>query len=138
MGMKQIFSRVEPNKLLHIVLGTSENKGRAQLVDSDQFLQIATLELKSGEDFSAHKHLWKDLPSNKSIAQESWVIIKGSVEVTFYDLDNSQLEKHILNAGDLSVTLYGGHSYRVIKDTVAIEFKSGPYLGQTLDKVYIT
>jgi hypothetical protein len=138
MGMKQIFSRVEPNKLLHIVLSTSENQGRAQLVDSDQFLQIATLELKCGEDFSAHKHLWKDLPSNKSIAQESWVIIKGSVEVTFYDLDNSQLEKHTLNAGDLSVTLYGGHSYRVLKDTIAIEFKSGPYLGQTLDKVYIT
>lgn len=135
--MKQIFSRIEPNKLLHIVLSTSKNKGRAQLVDSDQFLQIATLELKSGEDFSAHKHLWKDLPSNKSIAQESWVIIKGSVEVTFYDLDNSQLEKHILNAGDLSVTLYGGHSYRVLKDTIAIEFKSGPYLGQELDKVFI-
>ena len=135
--MKQIFSRVEPNKLLHIVLSTSKNQGRTQLVDSDQFLQIATLELKGGEDFSAHKHLWKDLPSNKSIAQESWVIIKGSVEVTFYDLDNSQLEKHTLNAGDLSVTLYGGHSYRVLEDTIAIEFKSGPYLGQELDKVYL-
>lgn len=137
MEMKQIFSRVEPNKLLHIVLSTSENQSRAQIVDSNQFLQIATLDLKSGEDFSAHKHLWKDLPSNKSIAQEAWVIIKGSVEVTFYDLDNSQLEKHILNDGDLSVTLYGGHSYRILENTTAIEFKSGPYLGQHLDKVYI-
>jgi len=120
-----------------MVLSTSKSQGRTQLVDSDQFLQIATLELKSGEDFSAHKHIWKDLPSNKSIAQESWVIIKGSVEVTFYDLDNSQLEKHTLNAGDLSVTLYGGHSYRVLEDTIAIEFKSGPYLGQELDKVHL-
>jgi hypothetical protein len=135
--MKKIFSRVEPDKLLHLVLSTSNNQGRAQLVDSDQFLQIATLELKSGESFSAHKHLWKDLPTNKSIAQESWVIIKGSVEVTFFDLDNSKLETHILNAGDLSITLYGGHGYKVLEDTIAIEFKSGPYLGQELDKIYI-
>ena len=135
--MKKIFSRVEPEKLLHLVLSTSNNQGRAQLVDSDQFLQIANLELKSGETFSAHKHLWKDLPSNKSIAQESWVILKGSVEVTFFDLDNSKLETHILNAGDLSITLYGGHGYKVLEDTTAIEFKSGPYPGQALDKKYI-
>lgn len=135
--MKKIFSRVEPDKLLHLVLSTSNNQGRAQLIDSDQFLQIATLELKSGENFSAHKHLWKDLPSNNSIAQESWVVIKGSVEVTFFDLDNSKLETHILNAGDLSITLYGGHGYKVLEDTIAIEFKSGPYLGQELDKIYI-
>ena len=135
--MKKIFSRVEPERLLHLVLSTSNNQGRAQLVDSDQFLQIATLELKNGESFSAHRHLWKDLPTNKSIAQESWVIIKGSVEVTFFDLDNSKLETHILNAGDLSITLYGGHGYKVLEDTIAIEFKSGPYLGQELDKIYI-
>ena len=41
--MKKIFSRIEPDKLLHLVLSTSNNQGRAQLVDSDQFLQIATL-----------------------------------------------------------------------------------------------
>lgn len=135
--MKKIFSRVEPEKLLHLVLSTNNSQGRSQLIDSDQFLQIATLELKGGENFSAHKHLLKDLPSNKSIAQESWVIIKGSVEVTFFDLDDSKLETHILNAGDLSITLYGGHGYKVLEDTIAIEFKSGPYLGQELDKIYI-
>ena len=135
--MIKIFSRIEPDKLLHLLLSTNSNKGREQLVDSDQFLQVATLRLKSGENFSAHKHLWKELASNKSIAQESWVIIKGSVEVTFFDLDNSLLETHILKAGDLSVTLYGGHGYKVLEETIAVEFKSGPYLGQELDKIYL-
>jgi len=133
----KIFSRIEPDKLLHLVLSTHNSKGREQLVDSDQFLQVATLQLKSGEYFSAHKHLWKDLASNRSIAQESWVIIKGSVKVTFFDLDNSLLETHILKAGDLSVTLYGGHGYEILEETIAVEFKSGPYLGQEQDKTYL-
>jgi mannose-6-phosphate isomerase-like protein (cupin superfamily) len=135
--MKKIYSRVESSKLLHLVFNASKNQGRAQIVDSDEFLQVASLELKKGENFSAHKHLWKDLPTNRNIAQESWVILKGRVEVTFFDLDNSQLEKLVLNAGDISITLYGGHGYKVLEDTIAIEFKSGPYLGQILDKVYI-
>ena len=135
--MIKIFSRIEPDKLLHLVLSTDNSKGREQLVDSDHFLQVATLQLKSGENFSAHKHLWKELDSNKSIAQESWVIIKGSVEVTFFDLDDSLLETHILKAGDLSVTLYGGHGYKVLEETIAVEFKSGPYLGQVQDKIYL-
>jgi hypothetical protein len=133
----KIFSRIEPGRLLHLVLSTDNSKDREQLVDSDQFLQVATLQLKSGENFSAHKHLWKELDSNKSIAQESWVIIKGSVEVTFFDLDDSLLETHILKAGDLSVTLYGGHGYKVLEETIAVEFKSGPYLGQVQDKIYL-
>ncbi len=135
--MIKIFSRIEPSRLLHLVLSTDNSKSREQLVDSDQFLQVATLQLKSGENFSAHKHLWKELDSNKSIAQESWVIIKGSVEVTFFDLDDSLLETHILKAGDLSVTLYGGHGYKVLEETIAVEFKSGPYLGQVQDKKYL-
>ncbi len=135
--MIKIFSRIEPGRLLHLVLSTDNSKDREQLVDSDQFLQVATLQLKSGENFSAHKHLWKELDSNKSIAQESWVIIKGSVEVTFFDLDDSLLETHILKAGDLSVTLYGGHGYKVLEETIAVEFKSGPYLGQVQDKIYL-
>jgi len=72
-----------------------------------------------------------------SIAQESWVIIRGQVEVTLYDLDDEVLSSYVLNPGDISITLYGGHSYRVLEDTLAYEFKTGPYFGQALDKEFI-
>jgi hypothetical protein len=135
--MIKIYSAIEPNKLLHIVFQSSESVGREQLVESSEYLQIASLNLKSGESFVAHKHLWKVLPNNNNIAQESWVVIKGKIEITFYDLNDDKLQSEILGPGDVSITLYGGHSYRIIEDSIALEFKSGPYLGKDLDKELI-
>ena len=72
------------------------------------------------------------------IAQESWVVIQGRVQVMFYDTDGSLLQTSVLNAGDASMTFQGGHNYLILKDdTVVYEYKTGPYQGQALDKVFI-
>tara|TARA_R110000850_G_scaffold180956_1_gene306445 strand:- start:231 stop:464 length:234 start_codon:yes stop_codon:yes gene_type:complete len=72
------------------------------------------------------------------IAQESWVVIKGSVEVSFFDTDGDFLEKHVLNSGDSSFTLEGGHTYLILEDdTLVYEYKTGPYLGQNNDKAFL-
>jgi len=75
----------------------------------------------------------------KQIAQESWVVIKGKVQLFFYDIDGTLLRDDlILNAGDASFTLYGGHTYKILEeDTIVYEYKTGPYEGQELDKVFI-
>ena len=47
------------------------------------------------------------------------------------------LETHILNAGDSSFTLEGGHTYEILEDdTLVYEYKTGPYEGQEKDKVF--
>jgi hypothetical protein len=131
--MLKIYSVSEPSKLLHIVFRGAEGVGREQLIDPNEYLQIASLNLKKGEEFLAHKHLWKILPSNNNIAQESWVVLKGKIEVTFYDTSGELLQSEILTSGDISITLYGGHSYKILEDSRVFEFKSGPYLGKHLD-----
>ena len=71
------------------------------------------------------------------IAQESWVVIKGSGKVFFYDTDMALLETHTLSAGDSSFTLEGGHTYEILEeDTLVYEYKTGPYEGQAKDKVF--
>ena len=81
--------------------------------------------------------VWKD-GEEKVIAQESWVVVKGSVECHFYDIDGTLLEKPILEVGDCSVTLAGGHTYLILEDdTVVYEYKTGPYKGQKMDKVFL-
>ena len=56
----------------------------------------------------------------------------------FYDLDNSVLTTEILNVGDASFTLEGGHNYEILEDnTLVYEYKTGPYEGQEFDKVFI-
>ena len=72
------------------------------------------------------------------IAQESWVIIQGSVKCTFYDLDDSILVESVLSVGDASFTLEGGHNYLILEEnTLIYEYKTGPYEGHLLDKTFI-
>ena len=95
-------------------------------------------EMEKGKTFRPHKHIAKERHYFEQIAQESWVVIKGSVKCIFYDIDDSIIAEEILNQGDASFTLYGGHNYEILEDdTIVYEYKTGPYEGQKLDKTFI-
>ena len=60
------------------------------------------------------------------------------VRCKFYDIDDKLIAEPILEPGDASFTLHGGHTYEILEeDTIVYEYKTGPYEGQTLDKVFI-
>ena len=110
--------------------------GRIDVAPKDEFLQVAVLQMNKGKTFKAHKHINHEKTTN--IAQESWVVLSGSVIATLYDLDDSIISEETLNAGDLSMTFRGGHNYLAASpNTFVYEFKTGPYLGQALDKTFI-
>ena len=140
--MEKIYSKLEPNKLLHIVhrvheFHTIEYDHRKDIVSEDEFLQLSSMKLGKGHTFKPHQHVWKD-GEDKVIAQESWVVVNGSVECSFYDTDGTLLSKPILKQGDCSVTLGGGHTYLILEDdTLVYEYKTGPYKGSENDKIFI-
>tara|TARA_Y100001970_G_C14246597_1_gene868708 strand:- start:1669 stop:2100 length:432 start_codon:yes stop_codon:yes gene_type:complete len=140
--MELIYSKVETDKLLHIIHRSSdfhniEDGHRTDVVGADEFIQLSALNMDKGHTFKPHKHIWKP-GEDECIAQESWVVIKGSVECIFYDLDDTIIEKPILKPGDCSVTLGGGHTYKILEHgTLVYEYKTGPYKGQELDKKFI-
>jgi cupin fold WbuC family metalloprotein len=135
--MKKIYSKVKPDTLLHLVHRLDEIKGRTNVAPENEFIQLATLKMKKGTTFKPHKHIWKD-GEDKVIAQESWVVIKGSVKVIMYDLDDTVIETPILYTGDCSMTFQGGHTYEILEeDTIVYEYKTGPYKGQENDKELI-
>tara|TARA_Y100001963_G_scaffold124340_1_gene175079 strand:- start:179 stop:586 length:408 start_codon:yes stop_codon:yes gene_type:complete len=135
--MKKIYSKVKPDTLLHIINRVDEIEGRTDIAPENEFIQLATLKMENGKTFRPHKHIWK--PGEKEvIAQESWVVIKGSVEVIMYDLDDTIIDTPILYPGDCSMTFQGGHTYTILEDdTIVYEYKTGPYKGQENDKVFI-
>mgnify|MGYP003674506665 FL=1 len=136
--MEKIYSKVEPNKLLHMVNRMYEFQGRKEVIPESNFLQCATLRMEKGKTFPPHKHIKKDRRHRQQIAQESWVVIRGSVKCILYDLDDTILATPTLKQGDASFTLYGGHTYEILEDdTLVYEFKTGPYEGQILDKEFI-
>ena len=136
--MEKIYSKVQPERLLHIINRLEDIEGRQDIVPVDNFIQCATLKIENGKTFPPHKHITKDRHYNKQIAQESWVVIKGTVKCKFYDLDDTLISEPVLKPGDASFTLYGGHTYEILEnDTIVYEYKTGPYEGQKLDKVFL-
>lgn len=136
--MYKLYSQVDPSRLLHIVHRLDEIVERTNVADDKQYLQLATLRMNAGKTFRPHRHIWKKTPNDVTIAQESWVVISGSVEVSFYDINGVLLDKQIIRRGDCSMTFEGGHTYTILEDdTVVYEYKSGPYSGQAQDKVFI-
>jgi len=136
--MEKIYSKVEPNKLLHMVNRLSDIEGRTNLIPEDNFIQCASLKMEKGQTFPPHKHIIKNRHYPNQISQESWIVIKGKVKCIFYDIDNTIIATPILKEGDASFTLYGGHTYEILdEDTIVYEYKTGPYEGQNLDKKFI-
>lgn len=136
--MEKVFSKVDPDKLLHIIVRKEDLvAGRTEVVPENNFIQCAILNMPKDKTFKPHKHIWKERTRNV-IAQESWIVIQGSVKCIFYDIDNQVIATPILNPGDASFTLEGGHTYHILEDdTLVYEYKTGPYEGQALDKVFI-
>jgi len=138
MNVENIFSKVEPQKLLHFVYRLNGDLGRTNLIPEDNFLQCSFLSMDKGTTFKPHKHLYKERSFDNMVAQESWVVIRGKVRCIFYDLDDKILCEKILSPGDASFTLHGGHNYEALEnETLVYEYKTGPYEGVQLDKVFI-
>jgi cupin fold WbuC family metalloprotein len=136
--MIKIYSKIKENKILHLVSKLESLAPRTDLISSENFIQCALLRMNKGKTFPPHKHIKKERHHKEQIAQESWVVIQGSVKCFFYDLNDELLETAILNPGDASFTLEGGHTYEILEDdTIVYEYKTGPYEGQELDKEFL-
>jgi cupin fold WbuC family metalloprotein len=136
--MEKIYSKIDPSKLLHLIVRKEEiTPGRQDIVPEENFIQCSILNMEKGKTFRPHKHIWKERTRNV-IAQESWIVIQGSVKCIFYDIDNNIIAEPILYPGDASFTLEGGHNYLILEDnTLVYEYKTGPYEGQALDKTFL-
>ena len=137
MKVNKIYSKKEPNKLLHLTGSiNSLSLNRIDVAPENEFLQLALLKMEKGKTFKPHRHKIYEKITN--IAQESWFVYKGSVKCIFYDLDDSIIEEVILKEGDFSMTFRGGHNYEILeKESLVLEYKTGPYLGVELDKTFI-
>ena len=137
--MEKYYSKVQPDLLLHIVFRFQDfANSRVDIIEPDNFLQCAALRLTEGETFRPHKHIAREVTDLDRKAQESWMVIRGVIECTFYDIDDTILDRIVIKEGDASFTLHGGHTYTVLEDnTFVMEYKSGKYEGQAKDKIFI-
>ena len=58
--MEKIYSKVKPDKLLHIINRVYDFQGRQDIIPGDNFIQCATLKMEKGKTFPPHKHVVKN------------------------------------------------------------------------------
>lgn len=137
--MERYFAKTEPWHPLHIIVRKEDvTSERLDVIGDAHFLQLAVMKLPKGKTFRAHKHIRKGPYQHSVRTQESWIVIQGKVKAILYDLDDTIIAEPILNAGDCSITLNGGHNYEILEEgSIIYEYKTGPYFGQEKDKVFI-
>jgi hypothetical protein len=129
--VEKVFSAVDPSILLHVMMNAAAvSSQRVDLSPSEEFLQLSVVPLKAGRGVKPHKALVRPLGGHGQV-QESWIVMRGAIEVALYDIDGSLLKSSSLSAGWLLVTFRGGHGFTTIDDdTTLIECKLGPYVGR--------
>ena len=123
------------NKLYHCYFNASEYpSGRVDATEAEQYLQCAIINMDDGKKFDPHVHI--PCERHTDTTQESWVVLKGKIKITYYDEDKIPMGETVLTEGGCTISFWGGHKYECIEDgTVVYEFKSGPYFGKDADKV---
>jgi hypothetical protein len=137
--MEKYYSKVKPDLLLHVIFRFDDFiETRTDILEPNNFLQCSALRMEEGKTFFPHKHIEKEISYDNKKTQESWVVMRGLVKCTFYDIDDTILAEPYLREGDASFTLHGGHTYTIMEDhTCVFEMKTGPYHGQQDDKEFI-
>jgi hypothetical protein len=141
---RQRISDPETDELLHEIIRPSRSLDvfselkRLDFSAPEEFLQGAVIEIPANHSFRPHVHLERQRTLVNLRAQEAWVVISGTVEVDYFTDYGVFILTEKLIAGDVTISFRGGHGYRTLtSDALVYEFKSGPYEGQQIDKIFI-
>tara|TARA_Y100000592_G_scaffold92709_1_gene154811 strand:+ start:297 stop:728 length:432 start_codon:yes stop_codon:yes gene_type:complete len=134
---EMIYSKCKEDLLLLAINRRSEiTSDRIDMCPEKEYLQICTKSMSKGTTFRPHKH--NELLRNTDYTQEAWIILEGSVEAKFWDVDDTIIYQTTLKGGDCAVVFRAGHSFEVLEDeTVLYEIKTGPYYGVEKDKTFL-
>jgi hypothetical protein len=133
--MEKIYSKIKKKKLLHIVSKKYlKEKKRIDLIDANFPLQVARVNLKKNT-IRAHSNKFKISKKKKVPQNECWIVLKGVLYISLFDIDKSKIKNLILKKGSILITVGGGHSInKSTKNTEIVEIKLGPYNGK--DTIY--
>jgi hypothetical protein len=95
-------------------------------------LQVGHVVYAGGTEIARHMHL--PVERHLSTTAEVLLVQRGRCEVDIFDASRQVVATRDLREGDLLIQVAGGHGFRVLEETVLLEIKQGPYLGDGTDK----
>ena len=116
------------DQTIAIIIRSDYVPDRTTFITPDTFeQQVGYVVYPAKGNITPHKH--KVIERHIKNTSETLVVRKGLVKVLLYDDENVLVAERILDEGDVLVLVSGGHGFRMMKDTVLLEIKQGPYTG---------
>lgn len=112
------FNDIKENRVFHTTL-------------NEEF-QIGTFKYKKNKEIKRHIH--RKNMRNIERTSEAIVVLEGKLRIGVFDKNRNKINEIELVEKDSVVFHSGGHAVDVIKDSIFIEFKQGPYNEQE-DKI---
>ncbi|UCE60067.1 MAG: hypothetical protein JSU63_21815 [Phycisphaerales bacterium] len=75
------------------------------------------------------RHVHRPVPRRIEGTSEVLVVGEGRCAVDLFDKERNLLATRELAPGDVIIIVGGGHGFRMLEDTVLLEVKQGPYVG---------
>ncbi|MCK4306984.1 hypothetical protein KAW50_02020 [candidate division WOR-3 bacterium] len=115
-------------QVLAVIIPFDYNPSKTEFITPlDYKQQLGFIVYESGESITPHLHI----PMNRNLIGTSEVLFikSGKVKVDLYTKDKKLVATRTLNQGDIILLVSGGHGFRMLKDTIMLEVKQGPYIG---------
>ena len=131
---KLIYSKQNPELLICSYISLDEiSSYRTDISPEKEFLQVSARKLDDNIHVKSHIH--KKIQRTTTITQEAWIVYRGKIKATIFDIDKTLLSEITITKGDCIVLYNGGHSLTCLEDdTIFYEIKNGPYYGYENDK----
>ena len=127
--IKEIYDK---SNLIALIISSRFVPSRTKFItDHKELLQAGYIVYPKGHKIEPHIH--KPYIRKTSGTQEFLYVKQGKVKVNFYSETKEYIESSTLEENDFILLLGGGHGFEMIKNTIMIEVKNGPYVAD-LDK----
>jgi len=93
---------------------------------------LQLLLMKRPKGYVVPKHMHKRLPKLTRQTQEGFVIVRGEMRVVMCDRKKKYIGTYTVKAGQCLFLADGGHEVTFTKNTMAYEFKTGPYVADKI------
>jgi hypothetical protein len=122
--------------LIATVVNPKKSKiGLTFLTKDNDFIQLGIWNYKKGKHLKAHYHNWFKRESYRT--SEFVYVVKGKVLCNFYTEAGEFIDSIIIKKDQGIIMHCLGHEYKILKNSIILESKNGPYLGVEKDKTLL-
>lgn len=123
---------------VHVATLVNPKKSKAGLnflTEDNKFLQLGIWNYKKGKELNAHFHNWFKRESFRT--SEFIFVLKGKIKCNLFTEEGIFIQSIILKKNQGIIQHNFAHEYKILKNSIVLESKNGPYFGVEKDKTLL-